>query len=105
MKTATHPMQKTFDELRRSRRNDADTALAAAQHSHGVAGAHEAAILRVLHDHDALTAHEIAACCDLQPVQVSRRLGHMRDDGVIVVRDQSGVTPSGRPAQRWGLPS
>jgi len=52
----------------------------------------------------ALTAHEIASRSRLQAVQVSRRLGQMRDDGLIVVEDSFGTTPSGRQAQRWRLP-
>ncbi len=98
--------QLTFDEVRRSRATDPQTSRDAAAQSHGLAHAHCEQILRVLNDSDrSLSAHEIAARAGLTPVQVSRRLGQMRDDGVIVVDEARDVlTPSGRRAQCWRLP-
>jgi len=96
--------QQTFDELRCSRRSDPQTSKDAARHSRRLAHAHEAEILRVLAGGGHLTAHEIAERCGLASIQVSRRLGHMRDDGDVVVADGFGTTPSGCKAQRWRLP-
>lgn len=95
--------QMTLDELRRSRRDDPETSKAAAAKSHGLAAAHCALIRGVLWASAyPLTSHEIAERCGLQPVQVSRRLGQMRDEGDIVV---AGIaeTPSGRTAQTWRI--
>lgn len=102
--TATHPMQQTFDELRRRRNTDPATSHAAARQSHGLASAHRAAIMRVLRTvaerRVALAPHEIGARCGLTSVQVSRRLKELEDDGLIV---EAGVaeTPSGRQARTW----
>jgi hypothetical protein len=110
--TTTHPMQRTFDELRRARATDPQTSKAAAAQSHGLAAAHSEAILRALacpglndlgRSLSCLTAHEIASRSGLQPVQVSRRIAQLRDDGLIVAADETRVTPSGRAAQCWRL--
>lgn len=97
--------QTSLDELSRSRRNDPATSKDAARRARGLAGEHRRRILVALGSGQSLTAHDIATRADLLPVQVSRRLGQMRDDGDIVVdADAIGVTPSGRPCQSWRLP-
>lgn len=91
-------------EVRRARVDGPDTSREAARQSHGLAARHTALILDVLRSNDLpLSAHEIAAACHLQPVQVSRRLGQLRDDGVIVVGNRIATTPTGRPAQTWEI--
>lgn len=97
--------QLTFAELRRARAGDPQTSRAAARQASGLASEHCRRILAVLRHDEALTAHDIAKRCDLDPIQVSRRLGQLRDDGHIVVDpDAVGVTPTGRTAQCWRLP-
>jgi len=93
--------QLTFDELRRARRRDPATSKVAARESHGLAAEHRLLILRALRDGGARdwTAHEIAAACALQSVQVSRRLAQMADEGDIRWTDAVRPTPSGRPAR------
>lgn len=105
--TTTHPMQRTFDELRRSRRDDPDTSKDAARRAHGLAGEHARLILDVLRARRArckppLTPHEIASLCGLGSVQVSRRLAELEANGLIVVAG-IGTTPSGRTARTWQL--
>ena len=91
-------------EVRRARRTDPETSRIAARESHGTASRHNGLIVDTLRANELpLSAHEIAACCGLQPVQVSRRLGQLRDDGVIVVANRIATTPTGRPAQTWEL--
>lgn len=46
--TTTHPMQRTFSELRRSRLDDPQTSRDSARRAHSLAGAHRAAILASL---------------------------------------------------------
>ncbi len=98
----SHPMQRTFAELSRSRASDPATSRAAAAQSIGLAGEHCGLILQALADSAVpLSAHEIAARCGLTPVQVSRRLGGLRDDGLVEVGERVAETPSGRMAQTW----
>jgi len=97
--------QMTLDEVARARRADPATSKEAARRAHGLAGEHERRILQALSGGESLTAHDIARRTLLTPVQVSRRLGHMRDEGRIVVDpDAIGMTPSDRPCQAWRLP-
>lgn len=93
--------QMTLDEIRRARRNDPETSKAAAARSHGLAAAHRHKILVVLADGVARTADEIAEQCELDSVKVSRRLGEMRDAGLIVTTGETKPTPSGRAAMCW----
>jgi len=93
--------QKTFAEveIRRARRTDTETSKTAAAHSHGLAAEHRLLILAAMRDGGAGTAHEIATRCDLEAVQVSRRLRELVDDGEIRATGETRPTPSGRPAQ------
>lgn len=101
--TTAHPMQRTFDELRRARRDDPATSKDAARRCHGLAGEHARLILATLAAAGVpLTGHDIAARCELTPVQVLRRTAQLRDDGQIVA-DGFGTSPSGCKAQRWRL--
>ncbi len=95
--------QLTFDEVRRSRATDPATSKEAARRSHGLAGEHRRKILAALADGIARTADEIAPLVDLDRHQVGRRLGEMRDDGLIVATGEVRETPRGRAAQCWGL--
>jgi len=103
--STTHPMQLTFDELRRSRRHDPATSKDSAARAHGLASEHRHAILSTLRaslvrERGPLAPHEIASLCGLSSVQVSRRLKELADDGLIF---ECGVadTPSGRSARTW----
>jgi predicted ArsR family transcriptional regulator len=103
--TSSHPMQLTFDELRRSRRRDPETSKISAQHSHGLAAEHRLVIVHAMRDGGSRdwTAHEVAAACGLSSVQVSRRLAELRQDGEILETGMTRPTPSGRPAQCWRI--
>lgn len=100
----TDPRQQTFDEIRRARRTDPATSKEAARRAHGLAHEHRQRILSALADGTARTADEIAPLVGLDRHQVGRRLGEMRDDGYIVVADETRQTPRGRAAQCWKLP-
>jgi len=95
--------QRTFAEveIRRARRRDPETSKTAAAHSHGLAAEHRLLILAAMRDGGAGTAHQIATRCDLQAVQVSRRLREFVDDGLIRATGETRPTPSGRPSQCW----
>lgn len=96
--------QRTFDEVRRARSDDPATSKTAARAARALASEHRRLILEALRVNGrALSAHEIAACCGLSSVQVSRRLGELRDDGEIVVTEDVRATPSGRPAHCWRI--
>jgi hypothetical protein len=102
--STTHPMQKTFDELRRSRASDPDTSRDAARQAGQLAADHRFRIIEALRSEAGpRTPHEIAAVCSLEPVQVCRRLRELADDGEIVVAGV-GTTPSGRSARTWRIP-
>lgn len=87
-----------------ARRDDPETSKAAARSAHGLAAAHRHLILVVLGDGVARTADEIASQCELDSIKVSRRLGEMRDAGLIVTTGETKPTPSGRAAMTWRLP-
>jgi CRP-like cAMP-binding protein len=100
-------MQRTFDELRRSRRDDPVTSKDAARAARSLAADHRLAIVAALRARGAgempMTPHEIGALCGLTSVQVTRRLKELEDDGEIVPAG-IGTTPSGRSARCWRLP-
>lgn len=91
--------QQTLDEVRRARASDAETSKAAARQAGSLVADHRRAILAIMSQGGAWSAHEIAERCGLTSVQVSRRLAAMRDDGIIRRVDQTRKTPSGRDAQ------
>jgi len=97
--------QRTFAEveIRRARRRDPETSKTAAAHSHGLAAEHRLLILAAMRDGGAGTAHEISRRCDLEAVQVSRRLRELVDDGLIGATGETRPTPSGRPAQCYAV--
>lgn len=101
--TTAHPLQRTFDELRRSRRGDPQTSKDSAAKAHGLASEHQRIILATLRrfsPQTALAPHEIAAACGLSSIQVSRRLKELEDDGLIAEAG-TAETPSGRMARTW----
>lgn len=104
--TTTHPMQRTFDEIRRARATDPETSRQAASKAGELAADHRFRILAVLRARPEcpMAPHEIAAACSLEPVQVARRIREMADDGDIVEAGPYAVTPSGRRARTWRLP-
>lgn len=98
--------QRTFAEveIRRARATDPLTSKTAARRSHRLAAQHFARILRVLRDSaEPLSAEQIAALADLEPLQVSRRMAELcgPDLAAAEVADQLGRTRSGRAASRW----
>jgi len=105
------PRQLTFDEVARSRRSDPETSKSAAAQAHGVVAEHELLILRAMRDGGERdwTPHEIADCCDLNSVQVTRRLSALWVAGLIIEVKVGEIvvtrrTPSGRRARCWRLP-
>lgn len=97
--------QLTFEELRRSRRDDPHTSRAAARAARGLAGEHHRRILAVMAAGGDWTPEEIAAQAGLSSLQVSRRLFELAaaDCAAIVPSGATRATSSGRQARAWRL--
>ncbi|MGL4325825.1 MAG: MarR family transcriptional regulator [Beijerinckiaceae bacterium] len=105
-----------FNPRTLARRHDPETSKEAAKTVREFAGGHHAQILDALAKHpDGLTAHEIAAFCQIDAHQVGKRINELekagRIENIIIADGDSPdgytvltrATPGGRQARVWRL--
>ena len=82
---------------------DPDTSHHAARQAIGLATRHKRAIWSVLLFWGPLTSNEIASHCELDYLQVARRINDLKTDHKVVDTGQRRASPGGRKACVWGL--
>lgn len=86
----------------RAHANDPRTSHAAASRVDEFAGRQQRAILHVLQRLGGMTSDEVAESgVGLTKVQVARRMGELRNRGLVVATEGTRPTPSGRQATVW----
>jgi predicted ArsR family transcriptional regulator len=84
-------------------RHDPDTSVQAARSMQGVAERHKPIIATVLLFWGPLTSGEIAAKCELNYLQVARRMSDLVVDGKVLDGGERRRSPGGRRAAVWVL--
>ncbi len=86
--------------------HDPDTSHEAARQAQGLAARHKAIIVKTLQVGYAglgMTSNEIAERCELDYLQVVRRMKDLCDDGKVVDTGLRRASPGGRKAAVWGV--
>lgn len=95
-------LDQALDAVKRSRRTDPDTSMAAAEKAAPVAAEHKELILGLLLlVKRPMGGTEIARRLGLTQVQVCRRLPELKSAGHIRVAEGEGRTQSGRAERLW----
>ena len=84
-------------------RHDPDTSVQAARGAQGLAERHNPIIATVLLFYGPLTSGEIADKCELNYLQVARRMSDLREDGKVLDSGERRRSPGGRKAAVWKL--
>jgi predicted ArsR family transcriptional regulator len=83
--------------------HDPDTSVQAARGAQDFAKQHTFIIATVLLFYGPLTSGEIAGRCELNYLQVARRMSDLRDDGKVLDSGERRRSPGGRTACVWVL--
>ncbi len=83
--------------------HDPDTSHDAAWQAKGLAARHKHIIATVLLYWGPLTSTGIAGHCELDYLQVARRIKDLKDDGKVTDTGQRRASPGGRRASVWRL--
>ena len=86
------------------RKKDPATSKEAAERCGSVAAKHETAIVDALFFGSGCK-DEIAELCGLNATQVARRMKGLIKKGLVIISDQCRITPAGRKARVYCLPS
>ena len=84
-------------------RHDPDTSHQSARQAIGLATRHKRAIWSVLLFWGPLTSNEIASHCELDYLQVARRINDLKRDNKVKDTGERRASPGGRRAAVWGL--
>ncbi len=84
-------------------RGDPETSRSAAHAAKSLVDSHKATIVGVLWQHGPQAVEEVAAHCDLESLQVTRRMSDLKNDGRVRDSGLRHENANGRQAVRWVL--
>ena len=83
--------------------HDPDTSHDAARQAKGLATRHKVIIHWALLDWGPMTSNEIASHCELDYLQVARRINDLKRDGKVEDTGLRRASPGGRKAAVWAV--